>query len=721
MSLIVLLIVVVGQGPLAGRTTPAGPRVFASFDLSAPERGPFPSDVFTVPAPQHATGRRLAVPTPDCVERPSDCHDLDVINALDGWGLQPRVSLPFDGAIDPSSVTSDTVFVVGLDSTVPGRPPAGERIGINQAVWDATMNVLHVEVDRLLDQQHRYAVIVTSGVRDARGRAVKRTKAFASFVTSAPSWYAGQLRHALAAAQAAGVPPGHVVAASVFTTQTITSVMERIRDDIKAATPEPADFALGFAGERAVFSRSAVSSVTFRQQTGANPAAFTNQTINLPQLDAIPGTVATIAYGRYSSPEYLVRPGEYFPAVGTLAETPPVQRNGEVYFTLYLPAGPKPPGGWPVVITGGGLSGNQHVGTTIFASSYASQGLATIGISQVGQGFGPLGHLVVTKTDGTTLDLANAGRGADQNGNDSYAPLEGSEAAAPWTWAISLRDTHRQTVIDLLQLVRVIEMGMDVDGDSVPDLDSGRISYQGVSAGAMHGMIFVALEPAVTAAAFTAIPGHIPEHARWQPARRVAIAAALAARVPSLLNAPGLTTIDGVPTAAPHFDENKPLRDQPIVVNTVAGAVEIQRALEFAELASEAGLSAVPWARYLRAEPLPGSHPRSILIQLATGDQQAVNPGTSMIVREGHLADQTTLYRHDLAFAADPTIPKNSHLFAGQPTSVNATVRAIARGAQEQAAVFLASLGATIIHPSPAQWFEVPIAGSLPETLGFIP
>jgi hypothetical protein len=162
MSLIVLLIVVVGEGPLAGRTTPAGPRVFASFDLSAPERGPFPSDVFTVRAPQHATGRRLAVPTPDCVERPSDCHDLDVINTLDGWGLQPRVSLPFDGAIDPSSVTSDTVFVVGLDSTVPGRPPAGERIGINQAVWDATMNVLHVEVDRLLDQQHRYAVIVTS-------------------------------------------------------------------------------------------------------------------------------------------------------------------------------------------------------------------------------------------------------------------------------------------------------------------------------------------------------------------------------------------------------------------------------------------------------------------------------------------------------------------------------------------------------------------------------
>ena len=51
---------------------------------------------------------------------------------------------------------------------------------------------------------------------------------------------------ALDAAHALGVPArpcrGH---ASVFTTQTITSVMERIRDDIKAGNPAPADFLLG--------------------------------------------------------------------------------------------------------------------------------------------------------------------------------------------------------------------------------------------------------------------------------------------------------------------------------------------------------------------------------------------------------------------------------------------------------------------------------------------
>ena len=73
--------------------------VFAQFDLGAPETGPFPSDIFTVADPTQNTGRRLNHPYPDCTLRPSDCDDLDVINTLDGWGLQTRVSVPFSGDI----------------------------------------------------------------------------------------------------------------------------------------------------------------------------------------------------------------------------------------------------------------------------------------------------------------------------------------------------------------------------------------------------------------------------------------------------------------------------------------------------------------------------------------------------------------------------------------------------------------------------------------------
>jgi hypothetical protein len=694
--------------------------IFALFDLAAPESGPFPSDIFTVEDGTENTGRRLAHPCPDCVLRPSDCDDLDVVNTLDGWGLQTRVSVPFSGNIDLGTVTSDSIFVVSLGSTVPGNPPGGERIGINQVVWDVATHTLHFEVDRLLDQHRRYGVIVTREVLDTRGKHVKKTEGFEKHAITVPPWYATQIDEALAAAHALGVPPGHVVTASVFTTQTITSVMERIRDQIKAGIPAPADFLLGSNGERTVFKRADVQSVVFRQDTTA-PGVEPNFPVNLAQLDAVSGAVGTLAYGRYVSPDYLVHPGEYIPAVGTLAGTPPIQGYADVYFTLYLPSGPKPPGGWPIVLTGGGTSTNQHITTTNFASKLASHGIATIGISQVGQGFGPLGRLIVTRTDGTTLSFPDAGRGVDQNGDGIYLPLEGSEAAAPRTWTISVRDTYRQMVIDLMQLVRVIQVGMDVDGDGVADIDPTLINYLGASAGTMMGASFVALDPAVSVAAFVSAPGVIPEHARWQPVRRQTIGLALDARIPSLINADGLASIDGVAVAPPYFNENKPLRDQPVVINTVAGATDIQKALECAEMAAEAGISAVPWAKYLRAQPLRGSFPRSILYQLAKGDQQAVNPGMSALIREGDLADRTTFYRHDLAFEFDSTIPtKNPHLFAAQPTSANATVRAISLGAQEQLAVFFATHGAITIQATPTQFFEVPIASPLPEQLNFI-
>ena len=87
------------------KTRPQRGAVHALFDLDRPETGPFPTDVFTVADPSHNTGRRVNLPYPDCTVRVSDCEDLDVINTLDGFGLQTRISIPFDGSIDPSTVT----------------------------------------------------------------------------------------------------------------------------------------------------------------------------------------------------------------------------------------------------------------------------------------------------------------------------------------------------------------------------------------------------------------------------------------------------------------------------------------------------------------------------------------------------------------------------------------------------------------------------------------
>jgi hypothetical protein len=269
-----------------------------------------------------------------------------------------------------------------------------------------------------------------------------------------------------------------------------------------------------------------------------------------------------------------------------------------------------------------------------------------------------------------------------------------------------------------MRLVRVIQAGMDVDGDGAADLDPSRISYVGVSFGGGLGPQLLAIEPRVRVGVFN-VPGggagRIDIIRLRPPGRGLIVGQELAARTPSLLNAGGLTALEGFPVSPPYFNENLPLRNQPLVVNDVAGAIEIQELFDRAEWASQTG-DAAAYAPYLRGKPLGGSPAKSILIQIAKGDQ-AGNPRQTSIIRAGGLADRTTMYRHDLAFAEFPTLVKNPHGFmiffrpgmAGE----------IARAAQRQMAIFIASGGTEIIVPEPRRFFEVPVA-RLPEDLGFI-
>ena len=707
-----------------GRSAVASPpdenesRVYALFDLSSPATVLFPSDAFTAPDPSQVTGRRVSWPLPDCAVRPTDCADLAEVNTLDGWGLQPRISVPFSGDVDPATLNSDSVFLLTME---------GERIGINQLVWDPASHTLFAESDAVLDQHRRYAIIVTDAVRDLRGKAVKATTEFKEAIdfdvpdaTSAPPWYRDRLAEVVNAAVAAGIQRSAIVSASAFTTQTVTSVLERIRDSIKAGTPDPADFHLGPNGEASVFPKSLVASAFWLRPMSVNPPTLSPMQINLAPLNVVPGKVGTIAYGRYNSPEYLVHPGEYIPAVGT-TQTPAVRAINTVYFTLYLPAGSKPPGGWPIAIQSGGSSTNKHFSSTFFAAELAAHGIAAIGINHVGQGFGPLTALRINRTDDTSLVIPDAGRGVDQDGDNTIGVAEGSKAAQPRTWTIAERDAFRQTLIDFLQLVRVIEVGMDVDDDGVADIDPSRIYFVGASSGSMIGTLFLALEPDVRAGVGAFTPGVIPEHLRWQIVRRPEIGAALQTRIPSLLNASeGLTSIDGVPVGPPYFNENKPLRDLPIVINGVPGALEIQHVLELSEMVSESGLSPALWSRYLREAPLAGSYAKSVLYMFAEGDRTAVNPGTSLLLRAGNLADRTIYFRTDLAVTQDAAFPREPHAFLVNTLSSDALTKAVALSGQDAIGAFLESDGATMRQPLPTDLFEMPIAGPLPETLNYI-
>jgi hypothetical protein len=170
--------------------------------------------------------------------------------------------------------------------------------------------------------------------------------------------------------------------------------------------------------------------------------------------------------------------------------------------------------------------------------------------------------------------------------------------------------------------------------------------------------------------------------------------------------------------SGPYFNENIPLRNQPPVINTVAGAMEIQQLLDNTDWVIQSA-NPVAYAPHLRKDPLAGVPAKSVIFQFAKGDQSVPNPTTTALLRAGDLADRATFYRNDLAFADDPAVPTNPHVFMTSIT--NPAMAAIARGAQEQIATFFESDGEVIIHPQPSRFFEVPIAGPLPEVLNFIP
>src|SRR5262249_60788808 len=111
------------------------PSTFAAFGLSVPDVGPFPSDRFTVADSSQLTGRRVDLPLPDRATHPSDFDDVTLLNTLDGFNLQPRLSIAFSGPIDVTTVSSGTAFLIKLtDPTAPEErgSPTG---GLNTRRW----------------------------------------------------------------------------------------------------------------------------------------------------------------------------------------------------------------------------------------------------------------------------------------------------------------------------------------------------------------------------------------------------------------------------------------------------------------------------------------------------------------------------------------------------------------------------------------------------------
>ena len=122
----------------------------------------FPSDGLTVPDPAQATGKRVDLPKPaDCMANKSECDEITLIDKLDGFDLDPAISVHFSGAIDVAKVTDDSVYVEPTGG--------GARIGVNRLVWDGSTTTLYAHPKQQLHEASEYRLVVTPAVNGQTG------------------------------------------------------------------------------------------------------------------------------------------------------------------------------------------------------------------------------------------------------------------------------------------------------------------------------------------------------------------------------------------------------------------------------------------------------------------------------------------------------------------------------------------------------------------------
>ena len=175
---------------------------------------------------------------------------------------------------------------------------------------------------------------------------------------------------------------------------------------------------------------------------------------------------------------------------------------------------------------------------------------------------------------------------------------------------IQVRDIFRQTNVDQMVLARAVQAGIDVDGDGSSDFVSSDMGYLGVSLGGILGAVFIGVEPDIGAAVLNVAGG----------------------RVAFLGDNPGTrpiytgfySTAVMLPLDSPDFE------------------VFVQRLLELGQQALDPA-DGLNYARFWRAEPLPGYAPRRVLMQEGIGDALVSNLATEELAAAGEIPPEVAL------------------------------------------------------------------------------
>lgn len=395
-----------------------------------------------------------------------------------GWGTNAAVYFRFSSSLDASSLPATsaeslapkaTAYLVCVDPDSPDyatRIPvevtygaaAGEFIGGNHLV-------LRPVAGFTMREATTYAAILGRGVRDYRGRPLRKALDFVHMLRTTPvedpaleaAWHAYAPLRAYLADQS--MEPTDILNAAVFTTQPIVDTMVRLRDavyrDMDPPTAIPADL----------------------QYTGSGPGYHVYE-----------GTFEGPVYQHGEVPYATTGGGFVFDANGD----PVLNRTEPIRYALSVPTGDMPAAGWPIVLYAHGTGGSYRTPINndvardlarVYVDGEVLARAAVIGIDQV--------------LHGTRCQVSTC------NPELNFFNFQNPLAA---------RDNVRQGALDNVQLLRFVEA---MNLPSAPEtgvpirFDPEQIHFMGHSQGGLTGPPFLAVEPKIKSAVLSGAGGHM--------------------------------------------------------------------------------------------------------------------------------------------------------------------------------------------------------------------
>ncbi len=304
---------------------------------------------------------------------------------LSGFSSVAGGFVRFSTALDPKTLPASPLDAMDKNSSVqlidvtPGAKQHGERqlirvqLAPTPALYypDNTLTYLPV-FGYPLKPKHRYAFVVTTGVRSAAGARIEPSQQLREVLGTEPAQGAtASLRDAIAddvdAVVAAGVPRSKIVHMAIYSTNDPVAELQVLRDWVVEEYPAP----------------KVLASTWKTLPKDLRPGLMeVYEGVYGPSPDFQAGTVPFAKYGDGGALSF------------DISGTPELQREFDLRFTLTVPDSgkcPMPAAGYPIVLYAHGTGGDYRslLGHGDEAESLAKQCIAAMGVDQIFHGTRP--------------------------------------------------------------------------------------------------------------------------------------------------------------------------------------------------------------------------------------------------------------------------------------------------------------------------------------------